>query len=198
MKRILSYDLALLLISIFVGSCAAEMPYVWIGDLPAAAVTKSEGLIQPRDTIMLSVRDQASLSGEFVVHDDGRILLPSLGEISVAGRSPSDVAAGLQTYMTALIVRPVVTVSITHVGPIRVSVVGEVKNPAAYELVRDRSLTAALAAAGWLTEFADRDRIFVVRREAAFRVRFRAQEITATSPVVARFRLSDGDVVVVE
>jgi polysaccharide biosynthesis/export protein len=95
-------------------------------------------------------------------------------------------------------VRPIVSVSISHVAPIRVNVIGEVKTPATYELVRDRSVTAALAAAGWLTEFADRDRIFVVRREGSLRVRFRAQEITTSNPAVSRFRLSDGDVVVVE
>jgi hypothetical protein len=40
----------------------------------------------------------------------------------------------------------------------RVSVVGEVKTRSPATV----ALAAALAAAGWLTEFADRDRIFVV------------------------------------
>jgi hypothetical protein len=59
-------------------------------------------------------------------------------------------------------------------------------------------VAAALAAAGWLTEYADRDRIFVVRHEGDMRVRFRAREVTSPDPAVARFRLSDGDVVVAE
>ena len=68
----------------------------------------------------------------------------------------------------------------------------------AKELNRDRSVAAALAAAGWITEYADRERIFVVRHEGGTRIRFRAREITSPDPAVARFRLSDGDVVVAE
>ena len=90
------------------------------------------------------------------------------------------------------------TVAISRLAPIKVNVVGEVKTPAAYELTRDRTVAAALAAAGWLTEYADRERIFVVRHEGDMRIRFRAAEITSPDPAVARFRLSDGDVVVAE
>jgi hypothetical protein len=50
-----------------------------------------------------------------------------------------------------------------------------------------------------LNDFAARDRIFVVRRLGGdLRVRFRAHEITSPDRLVADFRLSDGDVVVVE
>jgi polysaccharide export outer membrane protein len=161
-------------------------------------VNKGEGLIHPRDTIVVSVRDQTAMSGEFVVRDDGGVLLPTMGEVTVAGRTPEAVREELHQRATSLVVRPAVAVSIARVAPIRVNVVGEVKAPASYELTRDRTVAAALAAAGWLTEFADRDRIFVVRREGELRVRFRAGEITALDPAVARFRLNDGDVVVVE
>jgi polysaccharide biosynthesis/export protein len=86
------------------------------------------------------------------------------------------------------------------VASIRVNVVGEVKTPGAYELMRGRGLIPALAAAGWLTEFADRDKIFVIRSEAGVsqRVRFRARELTAAEPHATGFRLKDGDVVVVD
>jgi protein involved in polysaccharide export with SLBB domain len=84
-------------------------------------------------------------------------------------------------------------------APVRVNVVGEVKTPGVYELGRDRSLLAALAAAGWVTDFASHDRIFVAKREAPLpRVRFRVRELTSPGPSVAAFRLSDGDVVSVE
>jgi hypothetical protein len=50
-----------------------------------------------------------------------------------------------------------------------------------------------------LNEFANRDRIFVLRGAAPqTRVRFRARELTGAEPHAARFLLQDGDVVVVE
>jgi hypothetical protein len=68
-----------------------------------------------------------------------------------------------------------------------------------YELTRDKGVIPALAAAGWLTEFAARDRIFVVRPGGGDRrIRFSARDLTGPQPSAGRFRLQDGDVVVVE
>jgi len=177
--------------------CAAERPFVWVAALPPAA-DGNDGLLHPRDSIVVSVRDQPGMSGEFVVREDGGVLLPTFGEMAAAGRTPATLQAELQQRAAAMVVHPVLTVSLARVAAIRVNVIGEVKTPSSYELTRDRSVAAALAAAGWLTEFANRDRIFVVRRQGELRVRFHASDITALAPAVARFRLFDGDVVVVE
>jgi polysaccharide export outer membrane protein len=96
------------------------------------------------------------------------------------------------------VVAPVVSVWISKTTSIRVSVVGEVKTPGTYELTRDRGLLPALALAGWLTEFAHSDRVFVVRVRTNERIRFRVQDITTAEPHAAQFQLADGDVVVVE
>ena len=193
---VVAYVWVLVLFS-FAG-CATERPFVWVSDLPAAATGSEVVAIRPRDSVVVVVHDQPSLSGEYVVGEDGGILLPTIGEVTVAGHSIEEATATLRARFVTVVVNPVLTVSISHPAPIRVNVVGEVKTPASYELSRDRSVTAALAAAGWLTEFADRDRIFVVRRAGEMRIRFRAGEITSPDPAVSRFRLSDGDVVVVE
>jgi len=180
--------------------CATERPFVWVKDLPAAAaVAGGDGTIQPRDTIVVVVRDQQAMSGEFVVRDDGHYLQPMLGNVLVQGKTAEAVAAELQAQLKTMVVNPQVTVSLTHNAPIKVSVVGEVKTPGAYELTRDRGVSAALAAAGWLTDFAARDRIFVVRADSgSTRVRFRAQDLTSAEPSSAHFRLHDGDIVVAE
>ena len=117
-----------------------------------------------------------------------------------AGRTPEDVATELKARLQNMITaEPIVTVSIARSAPVRVNVVGEVRTPGIYELGRDRTVTAALAAAGWITDFAGKDRIFVVRRgDAQTRIRFRTRELTGPEPRTAGFRLRDGDVVVVE
>ena len=51
-------------------------------------------------------------------------------------------------------------------APIRINVVGQVKTPGSFELTRDRSVTAALAAAGWLNEFAGDDDVYVLRPQS--------------------------------
>jgi polysaccharide export outer membrane protein len=153
--------------------------------------------IGPRDTLLVLVRNQAALSGEFVVRDDGAYLQPTVGNVSVAGKAPSAVGAELAVRLKDMIVKPDVSVEILKIAPIHIDVVGEVKTPGAYDLTRDRGVIAALAAAGWLTDFARSDRIFVVRG-TDYRIRFQASALTSAEPHAAAFRLHDGDVVVVE
>jgi polysaccharide export outer membrane protein len=193
-------SVVLSLMSFLLGCAAPQRPFVWIGDLPPTSGGDVDGAIRPRDTIAVVVLDQPALSGEFVVHDDGAYFQPTLGNVVVQGRGVADVAAELRDRLKDLIVNARVTVSLVRVAPIRVSVVGEVKTPGQYELNRDRSVAGALALAGWLTDFAAKDRIFVARPggNQEIRIRFLVRDVTAPESRSARFRLRDGDVVVVE
>jgi polysaccharide biosynthesis/export protein len=180
-------------------ACAAERPYTWVQDLPQLPPAGPNGVVRPRDTIAVLVRDQPAMSGEFVVREDGGYIQPTLGNVAVADRMPAAIAAEIQSRLENVIVRPQVSVSIARTASVRVSVVGEVKTPGTYELTRDKTVMASLAAAGWLTDFASKDRIFVVRSaDKGMRVRFRAQALTAPEPASAQFQVRDGDVVVVE
>jgi len=183
----------------------AEHPFVWVANLPITA--ESQTVIGPRDTLLVLVRNQAALSGEFVVRDDGAYLQPTLGNVQVAGKEAAAVAAELKVRLNGMVVDPEISVAILKFASARVSVVGEVKMPGSYELSHDRGVISALAAAGWLTDFARRDGVFVVRTSSRFsnrppqpepRIRFRAADLTGAEPHAARFRLLDGDVVVVE
>jgi polysaccharide export outer membrane protein len=187
-----------LLLLALVSDCAAERPFVWVREVPISGDTSS--MIEPRDTILVSVRNQVSLSGEFVVGDHGEYSQPVLGIVNVRDKTTDAVAADLQVRLAGLLAKPEVSVSIIKIATVRVNVVGEVKTPGTYELMRGRGVIPALAAAGWLTEFANRDRIFVIRADGAASqsIRFRAAELTAAEPHATGFRLRDGDVVVVE
>jgi polysaccharide export outer membrane protein len=183
----------------------AEGRFVWVADLPLTA--EAQSVIGPRDTLLVLVRNQAALSGEFVVRDDGAYLQPTLGNIQVAGKDPATVAAELKVRLNGMVIDPEINVAIVKMASVHVNVVGEVKVPGSYELTHDRGVISALAAAGWLTDFARRDSVFVVRSgprlanrppELQQRIRFRAADLTSAEPHAARFRLLDGDVVVVE
>ena len=72
---------AALALAIVVGvACAAERPFVWVHDLPLLAA--DQPVIAARDTIVVDVRNQATLSGEFVVGDAGVYRHPTLGTIT--------------------------------------------------------------------------------------------------------------------
>ena len=177
--------------------CATEQPFVWVQSLPAP--DPSQPVIAPRDTLLVVVKNQTAMSGAFAVGDDGDYLQPTLGAVHVAGKTTGQIAGELRGRLGDLVVNPEVTVAVDKAAPIRVSVVGEVKTPGSYELTRDQGIVRALAAAGWLTDFADRDRIFVLRAgQAGPRIRFRTLDLTAAENHASCFRLHDGDTVVVE
>ncbi|TMB07729.1 MAG: sugar ABC transporter substrate-binding protein [Deltaproteobacteria bacterium] len=70
--------------------------------------------------------------------------------------------------------------------------------PGVYPLERSQGVLRALAAAGGLTEFAHKDRIFVVRPGAPKRIRFSLERLSTPGSRSALFRLQTDDVVLVQ
>jgi protein involved in polysaccharide export with SLBB domain len=191
-----------LLLLIATTGCPPQKPFAWVNELPMP--TQADRLVEPRDVLFVDVRNQKEMSGDFTVRDDGTYQQPSVGSIRVTGMTTQQVATTVQRALQGVVVEPQVTVAISRPAPVRVNVVGQVKAPGTFELTRDRTVTAALAAAGWLNEFAGDDDVYVLRpqsREAdprMARIRFRVRELTGGDPHSLRFQLRDGDVVVVE
>lgn len=186
---------ALVLLLLLGAGCGHEKPYTWVQELVLSPEPR-EAVAHPRDTLLVEVAGQPTLSGELVVREDGHFLQPMVGSVRAADQTPTQIAETLRRRLALLITNPVVTVWLARVAPIRVSVVGEVKTPGIQELQRERGLLSVLATAGWVTEFARPDRVFVLRGDE--RVRFRVRDLTAGERSAAQFRLRDGDVVVVE
>ena len=189
---------ALVVLALLAVGCAHEAPFVWVQDVPVGDHTPV-ARIQARDTISIDIAGQPSLSGESTVRDDGSYFNPLVGSVALAGLTLAEAGATLQARLKAVVVAPVVAVALVRTAPIRVGVMGEVKNPGSYELTRDRRLSAALLAAGGLTDYARDERIFVTRMAGEKRrVRFRLRDVTASEPHTASFLLLDGDLVFVE
>jgi polysaccharide export outer membrane protein len=189
---------ALTLLALAANGCAHDPAFVWVQDVPSDYPTTVVS-IQPRDTISIEIEGQANLSGEMVVRDDGKYFNTLVGVVPLTGLTPVQAAAALREKVKAVVVNPVVTVSMVKAAPIHVGVMGEVKNPGSYELSRDRRLSTALLAAGWTTEFAHDDRIFVLRPTGQHpRIRFRLRDLTTSEPHAAQFQLLDGDLISIE
>ncbi len=148
------------------------------------------------DQLSIKVFNQEGMSGKATVREDGMISLPFLNDVQAAGATPTELAARLQGRLKQFVVNPVVTVSVEVARPTEVSVVGEVKNPGSYQVEPRGGVLQALARAGGLTDFADRDKVFVIRQQT--RIRFTYRALTQADPSAVSFRLRAGDVVVVE
>jgi polysaccharide export outer membrane protein len=183
-------------------SCAGPGNYVWVHDLPPAPppVTRDDQyVINVGDTLSVRVFEQEAMSSKVKVRADGRVALPMIGEFEVRGKRPWDVARELEVKLKEFVVAPKVTVNVDEFAPLQVAVVGEVTHPGTYPLEPAAGVLQALASAGGLTEYASRDRIFVLRKTPALkRVRFTFDALSRNEPRAATFALQKGDVVVVE
>jgi polysaccharide export outer membrane protein len=118
---------------------------------------------------------------------------------------PAELGKRLEVKLKAFIVNPVVTVLVQERAPLRISVLGEVARPGAYDLEKGVGVLHAIAAAGGLSPFASDAGIYVLRsgywadgNQAPARIRFRYSDLREGRAPAAVFRLRPGDVVVVE
>ena len=186
-------------------ACKSVGEYVWVDDLPPTPrQVESEYVISPGDIISVRVWGQEAMSARTRVRTDGKISLPFLNDVEAVGVSPTVLAKRLQARLKEFLANPVVTVSLEERKLLPVPVLGEVTRKGTYDLEPGSGVLQALAAAGGMTEYASRNRIFVIRPNTAvegapaMRIRFDYDQLTRATGRGPGFRLQPGDVVVVE
>lgn len=190
---------ALLFAILMVVGCAQNRPYVWVQSLSSSQLKAEQMPIRRGDKLSVFVRGQEQLSGEFEVSADGTYVQPLVGTIPVEGLRPSEAAVAIRNRLRGVIQNPQVTVSLAQSREPLVSVVGEVRTPGHFAIAPGDGVLSALARAGGMTEFADEDSIYVLRRNPKpMRIRFRYDDLAGGDQVSNEFELRDGDVVVVE
>ena len=192
-----------LMLLLCASACKTTGEYVSVDDLPAApSPTEREYVIQPGDTISVRVWGQDNLSARGKVRPDGKISVPFVNDVQAAGSTPEALAKKIQTGLKDFLVNPVVTVTLDEPRPLQVSVLGEVARPGTFVLDQSAGVLQAIAMAGGMTPFANRDSIMVIRQQAdgrsPKRIRFTYSGLTQLQGRAATFRLLGGDVVVVE
>lgn len=179
-------------------ACAETGSYVWVHKYTPAGDQAGEYLLASGDLIQVRVFNQEAMSTRTRIRADGKVSLPFLNDVAAAGQSPSHFAKTLDKLLLDFIRQPVVTVSVEEMHPSQVSLVGEVVRPGVYPIEPGQGVLRALAAGGGLTEFAHKDRIYVLRQSLPQRIRFSMQELTTPGTAATRFRLLGDDAIVVE
>ena len=180
--------------------CANLGKYVWIDDYTEAAQPATNGyVIAPGDSISVRVYNQDAMSARERVRPDGKVSLPFLNDVDAAGYTPSVLAQQLQTRLKAFVNLPVVTVTLEESRQVSVSILGEVAKPGLYPLEPGAGVLQAIAVGAGLTDFAHKDRIFVIREKPQpVRIRFRYESLAHADGQARHFRLQNGDAVVIE
>jgi polysaccharide export outer membrane protein len=184
-----------------VGGCASTGNYVWYSAVPQSewGVPANQYVIGAGDVININVYQQEGMSASLKVRRDGLVGLPLVGEVRAAGQTPFQLAREIEQRLKVFIVSPRVTVNVETSQPISVSTLGEVATRGTLTLEPPARLVQALSQAGGLAEYADHDKIFVLRQFPRFqRIRFTYEAILNNTAGAATFPLRTGDVIVVE
>ena len=114
------------------------------------------------DKVRVTVYNEKDLSGDFDVSDQGRLSLPLIGDVAVAGKTTSEVQKIItDKYGANYLVNPRVGVDVLNYRPF--FILGEVQKPGSYPYVNSMTVLNAVALAGGYTPRADRDKISITR-----------------------------------
>jgi polysaccharide biosynthesis/export protein len=129
---------------------------------------RSEFVIGISDDLMITVWKNQQLTTAATVRPDGTITMPLVGDVTAAGKTPSQLRKEIQTRLAEFIKLEgsEITVAVTGVNSYRFTVSGEVGQPGIYTAKVYVTVAEAIALAGGFTRFADRDDIVLMRRDA--------------------------------
>jgi polysaccharide export outer membrane protein len=136
---------------------------------------------------------------DVVVRADGRISLPLVKELDVAGLTPLELEALLTARIGKLIADPDVTVIAKEINSRKVYMVGAVKKEGPLPLIGPMTVMQAINEAGGLTEYAKRKKIYILREEGGkqTKIPFNYQAVIKGEHMEQNIRLLPGDSVVV-
>jgi polysaccharide export outer membrane protein len=154
--------------------------------------------IGPEDVLDISVWKSPELSRSVPVRPDGKVSLPLVNDIKAAGLTPDQLRHELTMRLSEFIPAPEVAVIVREVHSAKVSVVGAVRSPGRFELRSPATVLEMIAMAQGFTDFAERDRIVVLRHNGRTTVRipFRYTKVEIGTDQ-DNFSVESGDIIVV-
>ena len=154
---------------------------------------RHEYVIGVADVVTITVYRNPDLSGSGTVRPDGIITMPLIGDLAVAGKTPSrvrdDMKRKLSTYIKE---EPVVSVTVTGFNSYRFSVAGNVNRTGSFSQHYYVTVSEAIAIAGGPNKFAS-DRIVILRPDKTGKMR----EIPVSYKAILSGRRPDMDLAIV-
>ena len=171
--RIVATAVAALVVSgLGAGAKAQSLAAAALKEQAPASPATGDYKIGPEDTLEIDVFQLSDLNRTAQVDSGGRILLPLIGQVQAAGRTPvelsDDIAGALKKkYMKD----PIVVVAVKDAQGQRITVDGAVGQPGVYTLTGPTTLMQAVALAkGPDTKLANLHKVVVYRLQGAQRV----------------------------
>jgi protein involved in polysaccharide export with SLBB domain len=168
--------------------------------IPSLMAGEGDYILAPGDTLDLMVYREPDLGMRSKIARDGRVQLPLLGEVKVAGMSVRDAQEHIRKlYDADYLVDPQVYLNISSYTQRKITVIGQVSRPGSYELQGNESLgiLEAIGMAGGFTRIADTKNVVVKRRTGEKVETIKVNTKRLESPEGGSFQVLPGDILTV-
>lgn len=115
------------------------------------------------DELKVTILPEPMIQESVVVRPDGMISLSLAGDVPAAGRTVSQISADIETRIAQFKRGPKVDVALVKTNSTAITVLGEVRGPRTFPLVKETRVTEALGQVGGLNNFAKDSEIRVIR-----------------------------------
>jgi polysaccharide export outer membrane protein len=161
-------------------------------------------VIGPGDTLRVDVYRQPELSAALPVRPDGRMSLPLVPDVEVAGKTPTELAKEIEQKLRAYVREPTVSVMVTEFSGMpgrQVRVIGEAAQPLTVAYVEGMSVLDVVIRAGGLTRYASGNRAEIIRRENPDAppqiIRVRLNDLIRDGDITQDVQMRPGDTLVI-
>jgi polysaccharide biosynthesis/export protein len=180
-------------------SGAAPKPTSTAQAVPGAIEPPPGYVIGPEDVLTVVFWREKDLSTDAAVRPDGMITVPLLNDVQASGLTPEALRERIQAAATKFVADPSVTVVVKAINSRKVFITGNIAKPGQYPLAGPTSVMQLIAMAGGLQEFADADRILIMRTESGKQIakRFNYEDVREGKNLNQNIELQPGDTVIV-
>lgn len=205
-----SIFLVMICLPLFINACASTSNPLKKGVAEAEPINKSEVLftsykIGVDDQVQVNVWGNPDLSARMPmpVRPDGKITIPLVGDVMVAGKEPEEVAEIIKKKLSVYIRNPNVTLSITELRSqeylSRVRVTGAVERSLSIPYRQGMTVLDVILEGGGVTEFGAPNRTKLHRKEGSKVEVFdiRLKDIMEDGALQTNLLLRPGDIITV-
>jgi polysaccharide biosynthesis/export protein len=172
---------------------------VTMWSLSVQAAMDDNYILRPGDVVNVTVWGVPELDRALLIRPDGGVSFPLAGNLPAAGQTVAQLTKAITAKLKQYISDPVVTVALQENLGNKIYVTGRVVRPGVYQLNQDVDVLQAIALAGGLTPFADRDDIKILRREKGVEraIPFNFKQVQRGERLEQNIILHPGDTVLV-
>jgi len=202
MTKILKAIVFITLGYIITGCSSATLPPAKLHQSNTIDVDSYKYLIGAGDVVNIFVWRNPEVSGTFIVRPDGMITTSLVEDISVSGKTPTELARSIEEILATYLREPVVTVTVNNfVGPFseQIRIIGEAAQPQAVNYIQHMTLLDVMIRVGGLTEFANGNGAILVRIENGQQNQYDIfiEDLIKNGEISANVDVLPGDIIVI-